>query len=57
MKKTYIIPSIQVMDLMTEGVMTVTSVKINSGASGASMDTQKKDLWSAEESTSSDIWK
>lgn len=57
MKKTYIIPSIQVMDLMTEGVMTVTSVRINSGASGNTMDTQKKDLWSAEESNSSNIWK
>lgn len=44
--KTYISPAITVLHIATEGTMLTTSVKINSGGSGDTQDSQKReDMW------------
>ena len=41
MKKTYISPSLSVVNMATEGVVAASDVRINSGASGNTMDSNK----------------
>ena len=44
--KTYISPAITVLHIATEGTMLTTSVTINSGQSGNTQDSQKReDMW------------
>lgn len=44
--KTYISPAITVLHIATEGTMLTTSVTINSGGSGDTQDSQKReDMW------------
>ena len=44
--KTYISPAITVLHIASEGAMLTTSVKINSGGSGDTQDSQKReDMW------------
>lgn len=57
MKKTYISPTFAVFAITTSSIMEVSSVKINSGASGTDMDTRKKDntdMWGNDNSKG--IW-
>ena len=44
--KTYISPAITVLHIASEGTMLTTSVTINSGGSGDTQDSQKReDMW------------
>lgn len=57
MKKTYISPTFVVFAITTSSIMEVSSVKLNSDASGDDMDTRKKDntdMWGNDNSKG--IW-